>query len=464
MLKIFNKYFPIRNLLFFLGESALIFVGIWLVMYLLSGGEGQDDPSRSAVLLKILLTTLLIQASLYYHNLYEFSQPYTLTDLSIRIAQAIGVACVFLAMLYFFLPAIALHQTIFFVGLFFLLLVLVSWRIVYQYMCRNGLFNEKIVLVGDGYLASLISDEIHENLDSGYSIAAVFSNPGNTGLAQRLGVQEYNSYDSICGVARANGADKIVVSLEERRGRYPTQSLLDCRLQGLTVLEGLSFYEMLSGKILATQTPPSWLIFSKGFQRHRMVLMSKRGLDILFASLGLILSFPLVAVIAVLIKATSPGPVFFRQSRTGKYERPFQVVKFRTMREDAESSSGAVWASERDPRITAVGGILRKLRLDEIPQFWNVLKGEMSFVGPRPERPEFVEELKKRLPYYGERHTVNPGITGWAQVNYGYGASEEDALRKLEYDLFYIKHLSLLFDLYIVLKTAKAVLIGEGVR
>ena len=464
MLKLFNKYFPIRNFLFFIGESVLIIAGIWLAMYLLSGGEGSEAPSRGPVFLKILLTTLLIQASLYYHNLYEFSQFYTFADLSIRIVQAIGFACIFLAVFYFFLPATALHQTIFFVGLFFLLLVLVSWRIGYQYICRNKLFNEKIVLVGDGSLASLISKEINENLDSGYSVAAVFSNPGKTGLARQIGVEEYNSYDRICDVALAKGASKIVVSLEERRGRYPTQSLLDCRMQGMRVLEGISFYEMLSGKILATQTPPSWLIFSEGFHRHHLVLLSKRGLDILFACFGLIVSLPLIAVLALLIKATSPGPVFFRQSRTGKQERPFQVVKFRTMREDAETSSGAVWASEKDPRVTAVGGVLRKFRLDEIPQFWNVLKGEMSFVGPRPERPEFVEQLKKQLPYYGERHTVNPGITGWAQVNYGYGASEEDALRKLEYDLYYIKHLSLLFDLYIVLKTVKAVLIGEGVR
>jgi sugar transferase (PEP-CTERM system associated) len=378
--------------------------------------------------------------------------------------QAIGLACVLLAILYFFLPATALHQTIFFVGLFILLLVLVSWRVVYQYICHNRLFNEKIVLVGDGSLASLITKEISENLDSGYSVAAVFSNPGNTGLARRIGVEEYNSYDRICDVAWAKGANKIVVSLEERRGRYPTRALLDCRMQGMRVLEGISFYEMLSGKILATQTPPSWLIFSEGFRRHQLVLLSKRGLDILFASLGLVLSLPLIAIIALLIKATSFGPVFFRQSRTGKYEKPFQVVKFRTMREDAESSSGAVWASEEDPRITSVGRVLRKFRLDEIPQFWNVLKGEMSFVGPRPERPEFVEQLKKQLPYYGERHTVAPGITGWAQVNYGYGASEEDALRKLEYDLFYIKNLSLIFDLYIVLKTVKAVLIGGGAR
>ena len=464
MLKFFRKYFAIRNFLFFIGESLLIIAGVWLASQLLFGEEPLSEPSQTAVFLKILLTTLIIQFSLYYHNLYEFSQAFSLFDLSIRIVQAIGLACIFLAVLYFFLPAFAIHENVFFIALFFLLLLLVSWRIAYQYICSNQLFNQKIILVGDGHLASLISSEIQQNLDSGYTVAAVFSNPGKNGLAQQLGVEEHTSYDHICDVARSHGADKIIVSIEERRGRYPTQSLLDCRMQGLTVLDGVSFYEMMSGKILASHTPPSWFIFGRGFQRHKVTLLSKRGLDIFFASLGLTLSAPLLAVISLLIKATSPGPVFFRQSRTGKQEKPFNLVKFRTMREDAESLSGAVWAEEKDPRITAVGGVLRKFRLDEIPQFWNVLKGEMSFVGPRPERPEFVEELKEKLPYYRERHTVNPGITGWAQVNYGYGASEEDTLRKLEYDLFYIKNLSLLFDLYIVLKTVKAVLVEDGAR
>jgi len=464
MLKIFNKYYTIRNFLFFIGETFLIMAGIWIAMCLYAGGEIPTVTSPGALFLKILLTTLIIQTSLYYHDLYEFSQPYGLFELSLRIVQAIGMACLFLALLYFVLPDIALHGNVFFIALFFLLLFLVSWRLVYQYICHNQLFNEKIVLVGDGNLASLISTEIQNNLDSGYTIAALFSNPGHTDLAKKLGVEEHISYDRICEVARSHGASKIIVAIEERRGRYPTQALLDCRVQGLNVMDGVSFYEMLSGKILASHTPPSWFIFGHGFQRHKLTLASKRGLDILFATVGLAISAPLLAVISILIKTTSPGPVFFRQIRTGKQEKPYYLVKFRTMREDAESFSGAVWAQEKDPRITSVGGVLRKFRLDEIPQFWNVLKGEMSFVGPRPERPEFVEQLKERLPYYGERHTVNPGITGWAQVNYGYGASEEDTLRKLEYDLFYIKNLTLLFDLYIVLKTVKAVLVEDGAR
>jgi exopolysaccharide biosynthesis polyprenyl glycosylphosphotransferase len=192
--------------------------------------------------------------------------------------------------------------------------------------------------------------------------------------------------------------------------------------------------------------------------------MAKRTLDVTASGIGLLLSAPLMGIIALAVKCSSPGPVFFRQVRVGQWEQGFEVIKFRTMREDAESISGAMWAAEKDPRVTRIGRVLRKFRLDEMPQFMNVLKGEMSFVGPRPERPVFVEQLKQRIPYYGERHTVKPGITGWAQINYGYGASEEDALRKLEYDLFYIKQLSLFFDLFIVLKTIKTVLFGNGAR
>jgi sugar transferase (PEP-CTERM system associated) len=464
MLKIFNKYYSIRGFIFFLGETVLIFAGIWLSMLLQAGEQAFPYPYSPPVLFKILLITFLIQVCLYYNNLYEFTYSRSLFDLIIRIIQSIGFAVLSLAAIYFLQPSFAVEQGIFFVGLFFLLVLLVSWRIAYQYFCRSGIFKERILLVGDGKLASLISREVQGNLDSGYSIAGIFSNPGSSSLAQDLGVKKFTDYKHICTTALAEGVDKIVVALEEKRGKFPLQPLLDCRMKGLRIFDGVSFYETLSGKILATSVPPSWLIFADGFRRHKLILASKRISDVVFSLAGLICALPLMAVIALAVKATSPGPVFFRQTRIGQHERKFRVVKFRTMREDAEAGTGAVWAVDRDPRITRVGGILRKLRLDELPQFWNVLKGEMSFVGPRPERPEFVQQLKEQLPYYGERHTVKPGITGWAQINYGYGASIEDALRKLEYDLFYVKNLSLLFDAFIVLKTFKAVLIGKDVR
>ncbi len=464
MLKVFNKYYTIRSLLFFIGESALIFLAIWLVVLLFYAADIPHDPDKLNFWLRILLITMIVQVSLYYHDLYDFSLKTRMFELCVRIVQAIGAACLALAAFYYFFPSLILEQGIFFIGIFMLILFLVSWRLIYQFACQKCLWDENIILVGDGNLAGKIGEEINSNLDSGYTVSAVFSNPGKSNLAEKLGVEKKDGYDQLCEYALNQGIRKIVVALEERRGHSPVQALLNCKMYGIKILDGMSFYELISGKILPTSTPPSWLIFSEGFHRYKLTVWSKRGADILLALIGIILSAPLQLITAFLVKVTSPGPVFFRQTRVGEMEQNFQVIKFRTMREDAEAMTGAVWAEENDPRITPVGSIFRKLRLDELPQFWNVLKGEMSFVGPRPERPEFVEQLKKRLPYYGERHTVKPGITGWAQINYPYGASEEDALRKLEYDLFYIKNMSLVLDLYIVLKTVKTVLAGSGAR
>ncbi len=464
LLKVFNKFYTVRNLLFFLGETGLIFLGIWLVIYMIYSGEMPQNSERMNVWGRILLITFLIQISLYYHDLYNFRNKHAMFELSIRIISAIGVACLGLAALYYILPYLILEQGIFFFAIIILILFLVSWRLIYQYACLLKLWDEKVLLVGDGSLAKLIGKEIQSNMDSGYTVSAVFSNPGKTSLAHDFGAEKKDNYSELCSYCLLNSIRKIIVALEERRGRSPVQALLNCKMMGIKVLEGISFYESISGKVLASETPPSWLVFSDGFRRSRAVVAAKRFLDVTFASTGIILSLPLQMGVAVLVKLTSPGPVFFRQTRVGQMGKGFKVIKFRTMYEDAEDNSGAVWAEEDDPRITRVGRMLRKFRIDEVPQFWNVLKGEMSFIGPRPERPEFVEQLKKKLPYYGERHSLKPGITGWAQVNYGYGASEEDALRKLEYDLFYIKNLSLIFDLYILLKTVKIVLVGHGAR
>lgn len=464
MLKFFNQYYTVRSLIFFLVETSIIFFGIWATMYLVYQGHIPEEPFRASIYVRILTITLIIQISLYYHDLYAFDSQYKTIELSLRILQSIGVACLILAAVYFLFPFLILKQGIFFIGLFFLLVSLVSWRLIYQHLCHKSLFNEGIILIGDGNLASLINQEIENNLDSGYKISAVFSNPGNNILTDHIQAEHYSNYDQICQVAIQQGIKKIVVSLEERRGKYPIRPLLACKMMGMKILDGLSFYEILSGKIIATHTPPSWLIFSEGFNRQKLALVSKKIIDMLLAFTGLIMTSPLMAIIAIAVKLSSSGPIFFKQDRVGQRENLIKVIKFRTMKENAEENSGAIWAQEDDPRITKVGHVLRKFRLDELPQFWNVFKGEMSFVGPRPERPEFVEQLKKELPYYGERHTVKPGITGWAQIKYGYGASQEDALRKLEYDLFYIKHLSLLFDLFIVLKTIKIVLFGSGSR
>ena len=464
MLRLLNKYYTIRNLLFFLIEFVLIFFGLWLGTYLLYQGQIVEDQLHANLWYRILLVTVIIQVCMYYNDLYDFQKDMGLLQLTLKIVQSIGFSCLILAFLYFIFPVLILKQGIFFIGLFILLIFLVFWRKIYLTLCKKEIFNNKIFIIGDGYLASLIAEKINSDLDSGYTIAGFFSVSQDSPLADDTGVPHYREPDKICELARKKGIDQIVVALEEKRKQFPVKSLLDARTQGIEVTDGVSFYERLSGRILVNQAQPSWLIFSEGFKRNIVINWSKRFIDIVFAGIGLILSAPVMGVIALAIKLDSRGPVFFKQDRVGQREKSYQVIKFRTMREDAEQDGQAQWAQSDDERITRVGHILRKFRLDELPQFWNVIKGNMSFVGPRPERQVFVDQLKERLPYYGERHTVKPGITGWAQINYGYGASEEDALRKLEYELFYIKNHSILFDIYIVLKTVKTVLIGEGAR
>ena len=270
-------------------------------------------------------------------------------------------------------------------------------------------------------------------------------------------------YTQIPSIAEPGHVDRIVVALDERRGKFPLEQLLSCRLKGIRVDDGVAFTELLAGKLSIENLHPSFLIFSDGFKRSAFFKHVKRGIDVLLSVTGLAIFFPIAPFIAIAIKLDSRGPIFYRQERAGKAEKIFWLLKFRSMKVDAEGD-GPKWAEINDPRITRMGRIIRRLRLDEVPQILNVLKGEMSFVGPRPERPFFVEQLKGEIPFYSQRHAVKPGITGWAQIWYHYGASKEDALEKLKYDLYYIKNMSFLLDLTIFFETAKIVLLGKGVR
>jgi sugar transferase (PEP-CTERM system associated) len=272
------------------------------------------------------------------------------------------------------------------------------------------------------------------------------------------------SYEQLLEIVERERIDKIVVALPDRRGRLPIEPLLKCKLQGIEVEEGTTFYEQISGKIMLENLRASWMVFSHGFAVSPLLRLLKRLGDLLFASLGLVVAVPLMTVIAVLIKLDSPGPALFTQERVGQNGKLFVLFKFRSMRPDAEAATGPIFAETDDLRITRVGWFIRRTRFDELPQLWNVLKGDMSFVGPRPERPFFVDKFAKEIPYYVQRLSVKPGITGWAQVNYPYAASTEDALEKLQLDLFYVKNTSFFLDLFILLKTVKITLIGEGAR
>jgi sugar transferase (PEP-CTERM system associated) len=268
--------------------------------------------------------------------------------------------------------------------------------------------------------------------------------------------------DDIPRIIGSHSVDRVVVSLADARGKLPMDRLLDMKLSGVTFDHLASVYEEYTGKIAVENLRPSWFIFSAGFRKSRLVTAGKRLIDILAAVVGLILALPLMMMTTAIVKLSSRGPALYHQKRVGQHGREFTIHKFRTMRTDAEAGTGAVWASAGDPRVFPLGRLLRRTRLDELPQLWNVLCGEMSFVGPRPERPEFVAQLAEQIPFYGQRHAVKPGLTGWAQVRYSYGASVEDAMEKLQYDLFYIKNLSIAFDLFIIFSTIKTVLLRRG--
>jgi sugar transferase (PEP-CTERM system associated) len=467
MLRVFKKYYPIRNVFFVIGEGLFIFLSVSLASFLILGSD--SFVYDQYLLLKILLITFVCQASLYYNDLYDFKISKNYNELGIRLLQAMGFAAIFLAFIYLVIPPAVIGTGIFIISVGFVILLIVSWRFCYTLVINRGYFNQKIILLGSAGLVRLIESEITERKDCGYNIVAEVPEAGHSNKPDNDSMDNPGNlcgqkYEGLAELARTNGIEKIIVALAEKRNNFPINELLKCRVNGIEVMDGNSFYEMLTGKLIVGAINPSWLIFSKGFRKSRTRRVMKRSVDLLLSLVLLIVFCPVILIMALLIKIDSKGPIIFSQERVGQNRKIYRIHKFRSMVKDAETPSGPVWAKDDDPRITRVGRIIRKWRFDEIPQLWNVLKGDMSFIGPRPEREHFVNQLEKIVPYYGERHTVKPGISGWAQVSYGYGASVDDAVEKLNYDLFYIKNMTFFMDLMIVLRTIKIVLFRKGAR
>lgn len=464
-MKIFNRYISQRKLAFIFGEGFLIYFAIFLASYLFF--EPRIDPIELLLFLwhKILLITIVTQFSLYFNDLYAFNITENILELGTRLAQAIGMTSISLAVIYFIWPDAIIGKWIFFLSIIFLILFLVSWRFLYEIVIRKRLFTRKALIVGAGELAKDLIEQVKARKDLNYDIKGMVAHQDEQG--NHVNIQSIpfrRGFDELCDLAEAEEVSHIIVALDEKRGRMPYRELLNCKVRGLTIIDGESFYEQISGAVLVEKINPSWLIFSEGFHMSPVSKILKRLTDFVLAVLMFVLLFPFFVMVALCIKLDSKGPIIFSQERVGEDGQSFMLHKFRSMKENAEKESGPVWATENDPRVTRVGAIVRKLRIDEFPQLWNVIKGEMSFVGPRPERPFFVQQLQEKVPYYAERHCVKPGVTGWAQIMYPYGATEEDALEKLKYDLYYIKNISLLFDLVVIFHTIKTVLLGRGSR
>ena len=436
------------------GVAAYSRLGVWAWQILI---EEHGFP-------KTLLVAGVAQACLYYADLYNLRLVSDRRELFIRVVQALGAASFILAALYFWFPFLVIGRGVFAIAAVLVVSLVIGWRLLFEWLSRRVRPRERLLLVGTNAQAVALAEEIFSRRrELGVEIVGFIDpDPARVG-AHVLNPGVVGTIEDIPSIVRSRNVDRVVVSLVDARGKLPMDKLLEMKLDGVAFDHLASVYEEYTGKIAVENLRPSWLIFSSGFRKSRLLAASKRLLDLVASSVLLIVTLPLMGIVALAVKFTSPGPVLYHQNRVGLQGAVFMVHKFRTMRENAEALTGPVWASKSgDPRVTPIGGMLRRTRFDELPQLWNVISGEMSFVGPRPERPEFVSELTHQIPYYGQRHSVRPGITGWAQVRYTYGASVEDALQKLQYDLFYIKNMSVALDLFILFETVKTVLLRRG--
>jgi sugar transferase (PEP-CTERM system associated) len=378
--------------------------------------------------------------------------------------QSIGLAAgMFMAGTYL-VPRSLIEHEVPPIGLMLIFVFLVGWRLLYYKLQKTANFKSRIVILGTSEAARKIAEHLQTYHPLGYEFKGFIDDMYEKPNLDMLPPHILGYCEQLQEIVEREHIDKIVVALSDRRGKLPMETLLACKLQGVEVEEGATFYEQVCRKIMLENLRPSWLVFSQGFTISPPLRILKRLADIFLAVLFLLLTAPLMLVVAILIKLDSAGPVFYRQERVGRYGKVFAVLKFRSMCKDAEAVTGPVFADKHDSRITRVGRALRTMRVDELPQLFNVLRGEMSFVGPRPERPFFVEQFAKSIPFYTQRHSVRPGITGWAQVCYPYGATLEDTVEKLCLDLYYIKHMSLVLDLRIIMKTLQIVLCGKGAR
>jgi len=412
---------------------------------------------------KALLCVVAVQLTLYYAELYEYRLRRRI-ELFQQLGQCVAIAAVALAFVFFAVPGLEVGRGAFFLFILLAWSGLLLWRLLLLWTWGTlGAFGDRVLILGTGVPAQKVAREMLKRAPIGYRVLGFLTeHEGEVGRVL-VNPSVLGTLSDLPRLSESLDATLIVVAQEDRRKRLPVDLLLRCRMAGVRVVEAANLFEGLSGRIPLRDLRPSWLIFSGGFHKPRVLASVKRVVEAVVAGLLLLLTAPIALVVALLVRLSSPGPVLYRQTRMGLDSKKFELLKWRTMRADAETVSGPVWATgDNDPRVTRLGRFMRKARLDEVPQLWNVLRGDMSFVGPRPERPHFVQQLREVIPYYDERHSVRPGITGWAQVKFPYGSTLEDAEEKLEYDLFYVKHMSLLLDAAIVLETAKVMLLGRG--
>lgn len=471
-----------RGILFKTATLLFVEAGIVLSVAITSLHFRFPDWDRSMMfkqrgIYKILFTTAICQFIFYLFDLYDVSKPRLRRELLTDLFQASGLAMLVLGVIFLLRPTLLLGyydetrdgvvvrvaNGIPVIALATAVALMFLWRLGIHWMMRHPKLGERVLIVGADALAVEIAREALDRRDLGLKIVGFVAEDPKLVGQTLLNPKVIGTMDELDRLVQDERIDRVVVALQDRRGRMPVDHLLKIRLQGQAAIEeGTSLYERLTGKVNVGTLRPSWIIFSGGAKRRTMWSVVRRAFNLALAAAGVILSLPIAVIAAIAIRLESPGPILYSQERVGKNGRLFKIIKFRSMQQDAERDGTPQWAQKSDPRITRVGAFMRKTRIDEIPQFINILRGEMSFVGPRAERPFFVEQLSQQIPFFSQRHLVEPGLTGWAQVCYPYGASVEDAVQKLQYDLYYIKNASLLFDLWIIFRTVKTVLFGAG--
>ena len=452
-----------RTILLLLVEALLLFSGLIVAVYVRLGAiDAEDALIVRHGFYKAALATVFCLTSFYLFELYDFIVMHDRGELVLRLLQALGLAWIALALLFYVVPQVMIGRGVSFIALPIALFLMVSWRLAIHWVLGHPELGERILIVGSGSFAIEIARETLNRPDAGFRVIGFVDNDPALVGKSLINPKVIGLTSELASLVKRENVDRLVVAMGDRRGQFPTQELLRLSLSGdVSIEESASFYERLTGRVLLDMIRPSWLIFSSRGRRARANEVLRIIIHRIIALLGAILSLPIAVLTALLIKIDSRGPILYKQERVGQNGRTFTLMKFRSMRVDAEKD-GPVWASSGDDRMTRVGKIIRKIRVDEIPQFWSILRGDMNFVGPRPERPHFVSQLAQEIDYYEQRHLVAPGLTGWAQIKYPYGASIADAKKKLEYDLYYIKNQNLALDATIMFETIKTILSGRG--
>jgi sugar transferase (PEP-CTERM system associated) len=463
MIRLFRVSIPNSIIALMVSEAVLVFFCYVLTAYLVLDVAADVFLFDDGGWWHIGLVVAVILLGLYLHDLYE---DYRIRSRFLLIQQfclVLGVAFLLQALLSYGRWDFLLPKWLMVYGSTLVLALLPAWRILFTGVVWKALGSQRLLFLGSSSVTLSVIGRLTERRDLGLLPIGFLDSDAET-PTEVSGVPRLGTVAELDEAVTAHKPDRIVVGLSERREQLPVQRLLELRFSGIHIEEVATTYEIVFGRISTHDLRPSQLIFSSELGPRPASLTAQAFYSLAIAIVAIVAALPVMIVVAILVKLTSPGPILFRQRRVGMNDVPFTLFKFRSMRKDAEAETGAVWASEDDPRITPIGRWLRKFRLDELPQLFNVLRGEMSIVGPRPERPEFVEVLQEKIPYYRQRHCVRPGITGWAQINHKYGDTLDDTIVKLEYDLYYIKNLAVSLDAYVIFHTLKIVLLGRGAQ